>query len=469
MIRKALRAVTALLAAVTVCLSGCANEQPTETTTAETTEPIYQEDTETTVATSIGTAEVNKITTALSERDISEDTEVPSSEETTVSAEETSGGGFNAVIAETVATTTEVPPETYVPETSVIMQQVTAPEVPIGEPIDNKYAYNTLTAREQELYQSIYDAMISLSSTVDIQTNGYTEDEWTKVFSDVYYQETQLFWVDPYLVPGEIYYKTTNAEEIENMKRDIDSKAQVIIDGAAAYKTEIDRVKYVHDYLISADDFEKGGGGSYSPTIYGGLVLGTPQCEGYAKTFAYICNKIGIETIVMTGNVASDASHAWNKVKVNGNWYNIDLTKDDPILQTPNNKYIKYNFFMIPDAWIENVSHFRFNLSQMFCGVELFKAPAAVSSDYYYFNYYDSAYSDYSMAYAELLARATAAVNSKEPLVQIRALNYDTYSNLKNSLTAIKDEVRVATGGPWKRIAAATDDSLYIISISFEY
>ena len=423
--------------------------------------------------TTSSTEESIETTTLASTETMGVETTVPSSEidlsETETVTETSSDGGFNVSVQETTATTTEAPPETYVPETEVPQQQVTAPEVPIGQSIDNKYAYNTLTAREQELYNSIYRAMMSLETTVDIETNGYTEDEWTKIFSDVYYQETHLFWVDPYLIPGEIYYKTTDDETIENMKKEIDNAAQVIINGAAGYSTEIDRIKYIHDYLVSINDFEKGGGGSYSPTIYGGLVLGHPQCEGYAKTFAYICNKIGIETIVMTGNVASGASHAWNKVKVGGNWYNIDLTNDDPILQTPSSKYIRHNFFMIPDAWIENVSHFRFNLSQMYSGVELFKAPAATSSDYYYFNYYDSAYSDYNSAYTELLNRVVNGVNNRESLVQIRALNYETYNQLKNSLVTLKDDAKAATGGPWKRIAAASDDNLYIISVSFEY
>lgn len=466
------RAAIAAAIIVSIGMSGCSaadQSDVTDDSTIEVTDTISEfgettvstaNETSGTAGTSIVGANDSETTTVLSSETIESSTETEMSK---------SDGGFNVSVQETTVTTTTPPPETYVPETEPPIQQMTAPEVPIGEPIDNKYAYNTLSAREQELYDSIYGAMMRLEPTVDIATNNYTEDEWTKVFSDVYYQETHLFWVDPYLIPGEIYYKTTNTEEIEAMKKEIDNTAATIINGAAEYATEIDRVKYIHDYLVSINDFEKGGGGSYSPTIYGGLVLGHPQCEGYAKTFAYICNKLGMETIVMTGNVASGASHAWNKIKVGGNWYNIDLTNDDPILQTPSSKYIRHNFFMVPDAWIENVSHFRFNLSQMYSGVELFKAPTATSSDYYFFNYYDKAYSGYNSAYNELLNRVVNGVNNRESLVQIRALNYDTYNQLKNNLVALKDDAKVTTGGPWKRIAAASDDNLYIISISFEY
>jgi hypothetical protein len=253
------------------------------------------------------------------------------------------------------------------------------------------------------------------------------------------------------------------------MQASIDNMTQQILANVATLDNNVDRVKYIHDCIIKMNDFEKSGGTNYSPTIYGGLVLGTVQCEGYAKTFKYICNKAGIETVVVTGNVESGASHAWNKVCVDGSWYNIDLTHDDPVLQTPNSEYVRYNYFLVPDSWIENISHFRVNLTQLYSGEELYTAPAATSADYSYFNYYDKVYTDYDSAYSELLNRVINAVNNKKSVVQIKLSNRAAFDKLNENLVNLKDEAKAATGGPWTRIAAANDENLYIITISLEY
>lgn len=468
---------SAFLAAIcilgTVSLTACsggAEETPTTTTTttsvtsSSSTENTTNSDTEIVVTTVPTESESETETFTETAASITE----TSSEETTVTEE--NEGGFNASTEATTAETTTAPPETKITETEAAQApQVTPPETPIGAPITNKYAYNTLSSREQGLYDMILTAMQNCQTVVDYEGAGYTEADWNKIFCNVYYQEAQVFWVNPFIEPGEIQYKTTDFDEINAMQASIDNMTQQIVNNASTLTNNVDRVKYIHDCIIQMNNFEKSGGTNYSPTIYGGLVLGNLQCEGYAKTFAYVCNKAGIETIVVTGNVESGASHAWNKVCVDGTWYNIDLTHDDPVLQTPNSEYIRYNYFLVPDSWIEGISHFRTNLSQLYSGEELYKAPSATSADYSYFNYYDKVYTDYESAYNELLNRVINTANNRKPLAQIKLSNRAAFDMLMNNLVNLKDEAKAATGSPWTRIAVAKDENLYIISISLEY
>ena len=51
-----------------------------------------------------------------------------------------------------------------------------------------------------------------------------------------------------------------------------------------------------------------------------------PVCDGYAKAYAYVLNKLGIPTLVAGGN--ANGPHAWNYVYLNQNWYFTDLTWD---------------------------------------------------------------------------------------------------------------------------------------------
>ncbi len=66
---------------------------------------------------------------------------------------------------------------------------------------------------------------------------------------------------------------------------------------------------------------------SYEP--YGGLVDHTAVCLGYATSFQLLCDLAGVECITVVGAAFhSEESHGWNMVRLNGNWYCVDVTWD---------------------------------------------------------------------------------------------------------------------------------------------
>lgn len=67
---------------------------------------------------------------------------------------------------------------------------------------------------------------------------------------------------------------------------------------------------------------------SYEP--YGPLINGKGVCLGYAATFQLLLNMEGVECITVTGasNLMMN-NHAWNMVRLNGEWYCADPTWDN--------------------------------------------------------------------------------------------------------------------------------------------
>lgn len=67
---------------------------------------------------------------------------------------------------------------------------------------------------------------------------------------------------------------------------------------------------------------------SYEP--YGPLINGKGVCLGYATTFQLLLNMAGVECITVTGasNLMMN-NHAWNMVRLNGEWYCADPTWDN--------------------------------------------------------------------------------------------------------------------------------------------
>ena len=92
----------------------------------------------------------------------------------------------------------------------------------------------------------------------------------------------------------------------------------------------------VHDYLVDSIEYDSSISKNHIYDIYGALVSRECVCEGYAKAFQYLMNEVGIDNVIVIGTGTNSnnqtESHAWNYVKLDNNWYAVDVTWDDPIL-----------------------------------------------------------------------------------------------------------------------------------------
>ena len=87
--------------------------------------------------------------------------------------------------------------------------------------------------------------------------------------------------------------------------------------------TVVEKAKFVHDYLINHSEYDYT---LNSKTMYDLLINGKGTCGSYALSFKDAMDKLGIEcTVVLT----DDLSHCWNQIKIDGKWYNVDVTWDE--------------------------------------------------------------------------------------------------------------------------------------------
>jgi hypothetical protein len=87
------------------------------------------------------------------------------------------------------------------------------------------------------------------------------------------------------------------------------------------------KVRKIHDYIVNNYDYgESAGGGGLNMCVANGTTKF--QCGGYASLFRYLCEDYDLECYVLTGT-GQGGPHAWNRVKVNGEWKYIDVTWDD--------------------------------------------------------------------------------------------------------------------------------------------
>lgn len=130
--------------------------------------------------------------------------------------------------------------------------------------------------------------------------------------------------------------------EILNSAKDVIKKE--IKDNMSDYEKEL----AIHDYITdwssfdysvfgrsSEEGFEDG-----SDTPYGVLINKEGMCHGYSSTFQMFMDMLDIECITVFGTPNSNGvEHSWNMVKLDGEWYCVDVAWDDPVGGTPEHTY----------------------------------------------------------------------------------------------------------------------------------
>lgn len=125
-----------------------------------------------------------------------------------------------------------------------------------------------------------------------------------------------------------IEYKTSKSIYKAKLKA-FDKETSRILSGVRKNFTDLEKIVYIHDYIVAHY--------AYDTRLYDNLGLenhdsyyflfeGVGVCQSYAVTFRYFMEKLGIES-----RMAVSHDHAWNIVELDGEFYHIDCTWDDPL------------------------------------------------------------------------------------------------------------------------------------------
>ena len=100
--------------------------------------------------------------------------------------------------------------------------------------------------------------------------------------------------------------------------------------------TDHEKVRAVYDFVRDHTDFdevhEKNENYHLKVTAFGALIYGRAVCQGYSVLMYRLLREVGIDARVITGTAQypdGEEFHAWNIVRIDGEYYNIDVTWDD--------------------------------------------------------------------------------------------------------------------------------------------
>lgn len=133
---------------------------------------------------------------------------------------------------------------------------------------------------------------------------------------------------------GTGYLEGLSEENAELAAKQYQKISKITSEIISADMTDFEKVRAIHDWIIAntlydRENAENNTMPQSSHSIEGVLDYGVAVCDGYAKTFRAMCENVGLQCYLIYGIGASGSSHAWNTVKVDDKWYQIDTTWDD--------------------------------------------------------------------------------------------------------------------------------------------
>ncbi len=154
--------------------------------------------------------------------------------------------------------------------------------------------------------------------------------------------------------------KTYTDKEIVEINEKVDT---IIKDVVKEEKDNKKIIELIHDYVINNTKYDKDRADNNiikyaSNTAYGVLFEGYGICSGYADTMALFLNYYDIPNF----KVASE-NHVWNAVYLDGKWYHLDLTWDDPITNT-NADYLSHDYFLISTKQLSELNTEQHNFNK---------------------------------------------------------------------------------------------------------
>lgn len=236
----------------------------------------------------------------------------------------------------------------------------------------NSYYYNKLTYTQKKIYTSIANAVKNFESEFAIRDYyAGDKDEFANEVSisieafindhpEAFYLKSQYSSYVLTSFNGNIGYVKLNYTEqsIEDVNKKLNIMEQCVneyvkeVSGLSEYEKELK----IHDMIANSVTYSKL---EELPreyhTIEGTFIEKTGVCDSFTKALQVIYNKVGIDSIIVLGTLEQNP-HAWNLVKIDDEWYHVDITSSRSIYDET--QLINHAYFNLTDDAMKKICTF---------------------------------------------------------------------------------------------------------------
>ncbi|MCQ2479538.1 MAG: hypothetical protein MJ120_02770 [Clostridia bacterium] len=217
-----------------------------------------------------------------------------------------------------------------------------------------KYYFSRLSELQKKAYNNILKEITEAEDTFPekIEVPLMESDELTQVYEAVAYDNPEImcfgtgasiitegdfcFFKPEYtMIPAEMRERTAYLAQLA------DNICANLPENASSFSKEL----AIHDYLVKKCYYNNDS--DDSTMAYTCVYKGYASCEGYAKATKYFLEKAGINSICVAGearNLSGESErHMWNIVNIDGRFYHLDTTWDDPVKSGSSVSHIYFN------------------------------------------------------------------------------------------------------------------------------
>lgn len=203
-------------------------------------------------------------------------------------------------------------------------------------------------------YSAVLNGLKQGLPEISLSAYGLTQPEVKALFEEVLYNNPELFYIGTSFSVRIVSSKVTALMPQYTMSGTELAAAKVYfnseIDRIAAYVpaglSDIQTALFLHDYICVNYEYDNS---LVSSNAYSMLKEGKGVCMAYTLLYDALLSEFGIESQSVT---STEINHMWNRVKLGGKWYNIDVTMDDPVADRFGRA--NHTYFLLSDTAISS-------------------------------------------------------------------------------------------------------------------
>ncbi|MBQ2537095.1 MAG: hypothetical protein II550_01320, partial [Ruminococcus sp.] len=246
-------------------------------------------------------------------------------------------------------------------------------------------------ANHLDALETVRDGALKLKSNIDISDYRLTESELSSLFAALRAVYPELFFVDlqyrySYKTIGGVNYTSSlllsydvsSVSELNAMLDKFYSKADGYLSLVDDSMNDFTKALVLHDAIVMNSEYFVAKDG-VSGTPYTLMVEGWGKCEDYSRAYAFLLAQLGIKSELVT---SSSMNHEWMKIRLDGKYYQVDITWDDPISAEEGTDFpgrVSHEYFLFSDSTFPNHS-----------GYYMINPSADTTYDNYYIHNMDS-------------------------------------------------------------------------------
>ena len=208
---------------------------------------------------------------------------------------------------------------------------------------------------EMTLKDTMVAGIRALSGRIDISSYHLFPKDVKPVFQEIINTIPDLFYLDfnyqYYLNPktGEVTafvptYLVSDKNQVDRMMAEYTANIDAICDLIDPAWSDVHKALFVHDYLASTFEYDT----TYViHDIYDFFKESRGVCQAYTLLYIAVLERFGIEVSAV---FSESMNHTWNIIKINGKWYHVDVTWDDPIPDQFGKAL--HTYFLVSDEFI---------------------------------------------------------------------------------------------------------------------